>query len=77
MEWPYSSSAFLPLNVDIHAWIDILSIVGLSASTVFGVLLANRLAKHSAREDKVNQHDSRLAAIDAALEWIRQFFKQT
>lgn len=62
------------LDVDIHTWIDITSIVGLLAATFGGVLLTYRLAQHKALEDKVNQHDSRLAAIEAALEWIRKLF---
>jgi hypothetical protein len=62
--------------VDSHSWIDIASIVGLVASTLGAVLLAHRLGQHSKLEEKVNQHDSRLAAIETALEWIRKLFKQ-
>ena len=59
-----------------HDWIDLAGIVGVLASTVIGVLLAHRLAKSAEIEAKVNQHDSRLAAVEAALEWIRKLFKQ-
>jgi hypothetical protein len=62
--------------VGTHDLIDIASILGVLASTVIGVLLANRLSKHSELEAKVNQHDSRLAAVETALEWIRKLFKQ-
>ena len=62
--------------MDIHSWIDVLSIVGLVSSTLGAVLLAHRLSVHQKLEDKVHEHDSRIAAVEAALEWIRKLFKQ-
>ena len=64
------------IDVGAHDYIDILSIVGLVASTLGAVVLAQRLSQHQKLEDKVNQHDSRILAIETALEWIRKLFKQ-
>jgi hypothetical protein len=62
--------------VGTHDWIDIASIVGLVSATLGAVLLAHRLGQHSKLEEKVNEHDSRLAAVETALEWIRKFFNK-
>ena len=60
-----------------HDWIDAFSVVGVVSSTLGAVLLANRLSQHKAIEDKVNQHESRLAAIENSIDWIRKLFKES
>ena len=75
-----SGGAGLNVGSSLQEW-------GITAFAALATIAASYIAIRSQRrdrfedritkiEDKVNNHDSRLAAVESALEWIRKFFRQ-